>query len=932
MNSHFARILILPLSLIILSCASSPQVKTLKNLPVHEVDIEEPVAITTNRETAIQNYKNFIQSTDDKTHYGEALRRLADIELEHSEYKQSLDSAKHLDQAQVSLDDAIQHYQTYLSAYPGDARNDLILYQLARAYTVNGRYKEAMTAMDTIVSDYPDTRYLDEVQFRRGEILFITKEYREAEIAYNTIVSHYKNSTFYEKAVFKLAWSQFKQSRYDEALENFLSILDDKQSQGKLTAGGLTAEVTEAEADFINDTLRVVSLSLSYQEGAASIERLFKNQQGRIYEALLYRHLAQLFLKKQRISDAAEVYLRYAKQHPNKALAAEFHSLAISAYETGNFHDLALNTKKSFVTQYSVNTVFWTKQTEASRQAIKPLLVKHISELANYYHSIAQKSKKKNDYLSAGHWYKTYLQSFPQANDAASINFLLAESYFSAKDFSQALTEYEKTAYQYPGHNKSAEAGFAALLTYKILIDQAKPDRRTLLESSAISSAIRFGNQFPNDKRAPEVTVRTAEDLYNLKQYTLASELAMKIIKRQDIQNQKLLRSARIIDANARYELKDYVSAELAFTSLINDKTNSKKQVKEYSDKIAVCIYKQAEQFKISKQYELAAQQFLRVGVRIPNSSLRAAAEYDAATMYITLEQWKKASQVLEQHRITFPKLKKYRSGITEKLALCYSKTGQYNKAAIEIYALSKATTDPVKQKDLIWLAAESYDKAGVQDKAIILYKAYIKKSPQPFAQNIEAHLIIAEYYRAKKQTRKWYKELHTLLKTEQNGGNQRTERTQFLAANAALSIAHNELAHFKSAKLTVPLKKSLKRKKALMQKALKSYATVLSYQIAELSTAATYQVAEIYHDFALGLLNSQRPKGLGDEELEQYDILLEEQAYPFEEKSIEIHSSNTIRTKDGIYDKWIKNSLKVLAEFEPIRYAKKERIQPYAP
>ena len=73
--------------------------------------------------------------------------------------------------------------------------------------------------------------------------------------------------------------------------------------------------------------------------------------------------------------------------------------------------------------------------------------------------------------------------------------------------------------------------------------------------------------------------------------------------------------------------------------------------------------------------------------------------------------------------------------------------------------------------------------------------------------------------------------------------------------------------------------------------------------------------------------MKSQRPGSLNEEELEQYDILLEEQAYPFEEKAIEIHSANAKRTSDGVYDEWVKKSIAALSVLQPIRYAKNERI-----
>ena len=115
------------------------------------------------------------------------------------------------------------------------------------------------------------------------------------------------------------------------------------------------------------------------------------------------------------------------------------------------------------------------------------------------------------------------------------------------------------------------------------------------------------------------------------------------------------------------------------------------------------------------------------------------------------------------------------------------------------------------------------------------------------------------------------------------------------------------------------------------MERALDSYKEIMSYRIAEFTTESTYRVAEIYHHMGVSLMKSERPKGLNEEEAEQYNILLEEQAYPFEEKAIDIHASNIQRTKDGIYDDWIKKSMEILASIQPVRYQKKEKAQAYA-
>jgi hypothetical protein len=72
--------------------------------------------------------------------------------------------------------------------------------------------------------------------------------------------------------------------------------------------------------------------------------------------------------------------------------------------------------------------------------------------------------------------------------------------------------------------------------------------------------------------------------------------------------------------------------------------------------------------------------------------------------------------------------------------------------------------------------------------------------------------------------------------------------------------------------------------------------------------------------------MESDRPPGLSGETLVQYDILLEEQAYPFEEQGISLHETNIARIDAGVYDSWIEKSMQQLAILVPARYAKLER------
>jgi hypothetical protein len=109
------------------------------------------------------------------------------------------------------------------------------------------------------------------------------------------------------------------------------------------------------------------------------------------------------------------------------------------------------------------------------------------------------------------------------------------------------------------------------------------------------------------------------------------------------------------------------------------------------------------------------------------------------------------------------------------------------------------------------------------------------------------------------------------------------------------------------------------------MEAALKGYEQAADYQVAEVTTAATYESAELYRQLAKDLLSSERPSNLKKDELEQYNVLLEEQAFPFEEKAIKLHEVNIARAKEGDYDEWVQKSYAALAQLNPGRYGKVE-------
>ncbi len=905
---------------------SFESIGTLDGFPT-EVDPE--VSFEIDSQQVIESFRELVAITAEGGGTGDELRRLADLELEASLDKQLDDDENTEAQDSADVLQAIAIYEGYLEKYPDRIDNDMILYQMSRAYALEGTPEKSLAALDRIAFEFPQSKYIDEVQFRRGEILFVDGDFTGAEEAYGMIVQFYPDSVFFEKALYKFGWAQFKQDRFGDALASFTRLLDINLENDKVQEIDFNPALTRGELELLEDVVRVVSLTFVYREEEVYISDHFARAGKRDYEPLLYRKLGEMYLSRNRLIDSSKLFLTYAGEYPNSPHTPYFHERAIQVYQQAGYADLVLEQKIAFVNRYDVGTEYWSLQNEQTRQKVTPILVTHLGDLATHYHAEARKTRKAADYEIAANWYRRNLKSFPDDPGASRVNFLLAESLFDARRYPQAVDEYEKTAYGYAQHDDSAEAGYAALTAFDAMFATTNASDIPALRRKRIQSAVRFTTTFPNDPRLSTVELQTANQFYAWKEYDQVKDSALRLINNQNV-NRDTKKIAWTLLSDSQFSTSDYAGAEKSYVALLGFLPAQGKERQEVREQVAASIYKQGEAARDAGDHLLAASHFSRLGQVIPESPTRIVADYDAATAYVQLEDWPATIEALEVFRKRYPKDKRFTAGVTEKLALAYSNSGNQSFAAREMLALSNMPGSGERKRDLMWRAAELYEETGQQEQAVKVYKQYVKAYPTPLARSIELRYKISEHYRARNDRKNLNFWLNEIVRSDARGKAERNDRSRYLAAHASLELIGPLHRSYQKARLTVPLKKSLRQKKQLMEQSIDAYSKAMNYQVAEVTTEATFQIAEIYHDFAKSLMNSQRPKGLSEEELEEYDLLLEEQAFPFEEKAIDIHLANFKRIPQGTYDEPIRRSLRVLGELMPFRFAKMESTDAY--
>ena len=531
---------------------------------------------------------------------------------------------------------------------------------------------------------------------------------------------------------------------------------------------------------------------------------------------------------------------------------------------------------------------------------------------------------KHENFSEALIWYREYLTSFPQDADSPPINYQLADLLLENRNFAEAAREYEHTAYGYAPHEQASAAGYAAVYAYRQHYSGLTGIEAERTQREIVRVSLRFGDTFPAHEKAAIVLGGAADDLYEMKDYPQTVAVGRRVIENYPAAEPAILRSAWLVVAHASFDLKQFADAEEGYAQVLQRTDLADKSRDALYENLAASIYKQGEQASQAEDHATAARHYLRIAQHAPNSTIRPTAEFDGAVALIQLKDWDGAAAVLRAFRTSFPG-HELQPEVTKRIAFVYREAGNLALAAAEYERIETESSDAEVRRGALLVAAELYEEGKLLDRAIQVYQRYLGYFPRPLEPAVEARQSLANVYKTLGDQANYHKQLKQIVDADAAAGAERTDRTRYLAASAALVITEPLYQQLVDIKLTQPFQRSLQRKQAAMKAALDDFGKLPSYQVGESTAAATFYIAEIYYHFSRALMESERPNNLSALELEEYELLLEEQAYPFEEKAIEVHGKNLELISVGIYNNWVDRSLGKLAVLMPARYARAE-------
>lgn len=904
-------------------CSTQKTQDDLGTLDIHRSkSTKDEVFVKNKSEEEIKNeYYRYIQNsgTEDKSRRL-AMNRVTELEINKINELAKSDSTKGLNddpQYIASLQNAQKLLEQALKDYPNAKNNDQSLYQLARLSDQLGEQEKSLAALREIVQKYPRSAHFAEAEFRIGENEFMAANYLPAEAAYSSAILSTGGDEFYERALFKRGWARYKQGLFSEAADDYIAALDKHQFADY-------DSLKQSEKDQYNEYFRGLGLNLANLQNTQELQAYLSSKVDEKYVFSSYDAVTQAYLEQERYSDAAEAVEQFIKNYPNSPEQPYAQLKALEIWQLAKFKQRFADTLASVYTKYNQKSIYWATHRDVKvQEKFFNSLREHILNAATNSQDEYLASHNAKDLENAKLWYSRYLENYSNFARQDKVYGMYAELLVDAGTTSDALKYFELAAYD-GDIILDKEAAYSTITETSNLFSQNPTN--TMLLKKHIHYVLLSGQLYQGE-------VRYQKSVLHAQQLALNNNMAQESIllanSLPDSANDQLLYDASVMKSLAYIQLQMYNDAETILNDLLklNKRASDQQQL---SNNLALAIYKQAEIYTKQGQNDAAIQEYARVSKRVPTSEIAPKGLYEAILISMKTEKWSSAISLIQEFQQLYPK-NDLNKDATRQISIAYLNAGDSIKAAQAFEKMSTQEENQDAKMASLWKAAEIYESKGNSDNAIKAYTTYAESYPRPYPQYIESMYKLTQLFNASHQQDKaivWQEKISAADKLASK--DLKSTRTNFIVATSTLASATRLQRKFESIKLTEPLTETLKNKKKLMQDAIAAYGQVSAYNEASSITQATFEIANIYQHFSSALLSSERPRSLKGEELEQYNILLEDQAFPFEAKAIEFYEINLAHSKENIANDWINQTLNNLRKLYPVKYNRSGKMDIY--
>lgn len=857
---------------------------------------EDPEAVVPLRDLAIDRLKLFLSRHPASEARPETRYRLADLHLMRArdEFRSRmagfLGDAPSSDEIQnralapfVDYAPAIEQYEAILREDTAFVHTDAVLFNLGMILADDGR-PDAMPYLGRLVAEYPASPDVQEAWLRMGNDRFDRRDFAEAAPLFERAVQG-NDASFTAMALYKLGWSQFEEGRFDASIDAFAGLIDHYDRHEEIAR----------KMDLRQEAEECLVHAMARAGGATAFARYFDRVGRRDYESRVLTSLAFLLRGSSLYGEAIECETLWLSRYPDDPAAFTVAERLVDTYQRWNKPELAREAKRAQAERFLPGSAWYRAQKdERVREAAGEFAQSGYREAAAFRHAQAKKSGDPAQWRDALAQYNAYLAHWPDGSDSPRMHFLAGDVASHLKDYPLALRHLSATMKSDSLPLVNDAAWQRVVITDAWYRSSQTAGAKTGSDSLAtlvLKTGDEFTARFAGDPRSADVAWRQGNVALAHGRYDEAARRLERF--GTDYSGDKRALSAVVRSADARYRLEKFGAAGATYErALVLARTAKRDSLATALETtIPTCYYQDAERIAradSARGERKAAPLFARVARSWPRFKHADLALYRAGLGFAADRQFSEATKAWEELLRVHPQ-SEYARDSAAQIAVTLDAAGKPAEAAIAYEHFARGYPKDPDAPQALLKAADLRSAAGDQAGAEKARTQFLTAFPGEVAAVMEIRAA-----RAQKE-----------LASAASGGAPVSSlmgktSTSDLKAYLALAEKHGELASpqimaqcdflqaeeahtsYASIKLTQPLPKSIEKKKASLEGTIALYERSTKRGVAEYTRASAHRIGQSLIEFGEALEKSERPAGLGEEDLLAYNDVLTEQSYAF--------------------------------------------------
>ncbi len=876
---------------------------------------------------------------------------------------------------------ALGYYKQILKEFPNYERIDQVMYYLGYGLIRDGKDKEGASYFSRLIKGYPSSKYLPDAYLAVAEYYFKNDLLFAARTNYQECLK-YKDSPVYNYALYKLGWVYYNLKEWRLAIDTFKAVIEglgattteqkkiEFRNQAMNDLVVVFAEVPEGWIECRDYFERLGGEKLAWSKLKKLVEKYVTDDKNEEVITVLRYFLS----KKPNDPGAVEWYssiidaVRRTNDKPRlettlREVVEYFDAKA--TWAVVNRSNEEVFRKSQILAEDSLDFVATTYHQKAQKTNDRAAYVQASKDYELFLTRFpsSEKAYKTRFFLAEIYFFE--LQEWEKAADtyvsvvkANPKGEFVEEAAYGSVLALQQLMDPERARSQ---QVKRGKQGKMKIKEARLITDadrELQPTPLTEWQSRFVEACDAFRVWLPASEHTPEVMFYAAEVLREHDQLAEAIPRLETIVEHHPKHKYAAHAANSIFGAASLLKKWDLVERWARY--LIDKRNFSIKKKDDLQKVIAIALSQQADDLQRENRFDEAAQKMVALQNEFPKHELAPKALFNAAAIY---ERGKKTDRALElylklirtypDHEVTpqaifvvgaiheartdyleaaeyFESLKRfpkhsltpdaiYNAGAI-RMAL-----GKYAEALSAFGLYMEMFKDRADRPEVYLIMAEIYGKSGDWKRAVEQYRGFAKAFPKATLLQVKASLLAAKGILA--QNPEAYGEAGPLLAAvvrdfRRLSATDKEGVARHWAAEARFLEGEALYRKMKEVQLELPegvFRRRIKTKAEWQVKAEAAYLEVFTFKSDRWSAAGATRVGDLYVEFSEALYRVPIPEALNPDEQEIYRALIDEVAFPLQEKAIvSFQTAVALAQEKRVYNVWSAAGARSLAKLSP--------------